>query len=316
MKRGLWARDPRVRQYATPGGVIKVETLKQLGMPGPTVYRRCAPGGPWQRLLPGVVLLSSAAPTRQQQVEAALLYAGPNTVVTGLEACRRYGLRSAPEDERVHLLSPLDRKVHGSEYVVIERTKRLPVPVMRDGVPLAPMIRAVLDACRRLRVSEPVSALIAEAVQRGRVHPTHLLSELNHGSSRGSAVPREVLKEVLAGAQSVAEIDAIGVWKRTNLPEPLRNVQLYDRHGRYVATPDGWFDDVGLAWEIDSFAFHFGRDDYAKTVARNSRYAAAGVIVLQTLPTRLRSEPDAVAAELTAAYEAAASHPRPPVQAA
>lgn len=296
--------------------MIKVETLNQLGMPGPTVYRRCAPGGPWRRVLPGVVLLSSTAPTRQQLVEAALLYAGPNSVVTGVEACRRYGLCSVPEDERVHLLIPLDRKVHGSEYVVVERTKRLPGPVMREGVPLAPMIRAVLDACRRLPAHEPVGALIAEAVQRGRVHPARLLSELEHGSSRGSAVPRQVLKDVLAGARSVAEIDAIQVWKRTKLPVPLRNVKLYDGHGKYVATPDGWFDDVGLAWEIDSFAFHFGRDDYAKTVARNSRYAAAGVTVVQTLPTRLRTEPDAVAAELTAAYEAAASRPRPPVQAA
>lgn len=262
------------------------------------------------------MLLSSAVPTRQQQVEAALLYAGPDAVVTGLEACRRYGLRAVPEDGRVHLLTPLDRKVHGSEYVVIERTKRLPAPIVRDGVPLAPMSRAVLDACRRLGAHEPVSALVAEAVQRGRVQPARLLSELNRGSSRGSAVPREVLKDVLAGARSVAEIDAIRVWKRTNLPEPQRNVQLYDRHGTYVATPDGWFDEVGLAWEIDSFAFHFGRDDYAKTVARNSRYAAAGITVVQTLPTRLRSEPDAVAAELTAAYEAAASRPRPLVQAA
>jgi hypothetical protein len=305
-----------VRQRATEGGAIKAKTLEELGVPRPTLYRRCQPGGPWQRPLPGVVLLGNSPPTRQQLVEAALLYAGPDAVVTGMEACRRFGLRAGLEDEHVHLLVPQDRKVHGSDYVIIERTKRLPEPVMRTGVPLAPIIRSVLDTCRRLRAHEPVGALITEAVQRGRLHPAHFLSELERGSSRGTAVPKEVLKEVLAGARSIAEIDAIRVWERTDLPEPQRNIKLYDKHGEYVATPDGWFDDVGLAWEIDSFAFHFSRDDYAKTVARNSRYATAGVVVVQTLPARLRSEPDAVAAELVAAYRAAASRTRPPVQAA
>jgi hypothetical protein len=281
--------------------------LEELGLLRQTAYRRCQPGGPWQRPLPGVMLLCNTSPTRQQQVEAALLYAGPDAIVTGVEACHRFGLSTALQDEHVHLLVPQDRKVHSSDYVIIERTTRLPEPVVRAGVPLAPMIRSVLDACRRLRAHEPVSALITEAVQRGRLHPAHLLSELERGSSRGTAVPREVLKDVLAGARSVAEIDAIRVWERTDLPEPQRNVRLYDKHGEYVATPDAWLDDVGLAWEIDSFAFHFSRDDYARTVARNSRYAAAGIPVVQTLPTRLRTEPEAVAAELTAAYRAAAS---------
>jgi hypothetical protein len=314
MQRGTWANDPRVRLRATPGGAIKVGVLEELGMPRPTVYRRCAEGGPWQKLLPGVVLLCGTPPTRRQLVEAALLYAGPDAVVTGAEACHRFSLRAAPKDEHVHLLVPHDRKVHSSDYVIIERTRRLPEPVVRDGVPLAPMARAVLDACRRLRSHEPVSALLTEAVQRGRLQPAHALSELEHGSPRGTAVPRAVLRDVLAGARSVAEIDAIRVWKRTDLPEPQRNVRLYGRRGEYVATPDGWFDDVGLAWEIDSFAFHFSRDDYAKTLARNSRYAAAGIPVVQTLPTKLRDEPEAVAAELTAAYQAAASRPRPPVR--
>jgi hypothetical protein len=57
--------------------------------------------------------------------------------------------------------------------------------------------------------------------------------------------------------------------------------------------------------------FHFERESYAKTVNRNARYAAAGIAVLQTLLTRLRTDPDAVAAELTAAYRAAATRALP-----
>ncbi|MFI7678081.1 hypothetical protein [Actinophytocola sp. NPDC049390] len=314
MKRGGWANDPNVLLAASRDGTIKVTTLTNLGVPSRTAYRRCMPGGPWQRLLPGVVLLGNLPPTRRQLVAAALLYAGPGSVITGLEACRRHGLRNMPDDQRVHLLVPHERRAICSDYVIVERTRRMPRPVIRDGVPLAPLTRSVLDACRRFTSYDPTRALITEAVQRCRLSPRWLRHELEAGSQRGTAVPRAVLKDVAIGARSVAEIDAMRVWKRTDLPRPRWNVALRDSHGEYVAVPDAWFE-VGLAWEIDSYEFHFQREDYAKTINRNARYAAVGVTVLQTLPNRLRSAPDSVAAELTAAYRAAAARSRPDVRA-
>ncbi|MGH3760941.1 hypothetical protein [Actinophytocola sp.] len=311
MHRGGWAKRRDELLVASRDGAIKAATLVSLGVPERTVYRRCVPGGPWRRLLPGVVLLSDAAPTWRQQVSAALLYGGPDAIVTGVEACRRHGLVNVPDERRVHLLVPHGRKVHGSDYVIVERTVRMPESVTRHDVPVAPLDRAVLDTCRRLRAVEPVSALVSEAVQRGRVRPGWLRYEMERGSRRGTAVVREVLKDIEGGARSIAEADAMRVWARTGLPTLEWNVVLRCPDGRYIATPDGWADEVGMAWEIDSFAFHFSRDDYARTVARNSRYAAAGVVVVQTLPTRLRSEPDAVTAELRAAYRAAAARPRP-----
>jgi hypothetical protein len=160
-----------------------------------------------------------------------------------------------------------------------------------------------------------VSALITEAVQRRQVHPERLAYELGQGSKRGTSVPREVLRDILRGARSVAEIDGLRVWKRTGLPSPAWNVDLFDHDGQFIARPDGWCDEVGMAWEIDSYEYHFGRGDYARTLERNARYAAAGIVLVQTLPNRLRTEPDAVAAELVAAYRAAAQRPRPNLEA-
>lgn len=51
--------------------------------------------------------------------------------------------------------------------------------------------------------------------------------------------------------------------------------------------------------------FHFGKQQYAATVARNGRYAVGGIVGLQTLPSRLWTEPRQVAAELVAAHRAA-----------
>ena len=245
-------------------------------------------------------------------MEAALLYAGPDAVLTGFESCRRHGLKNTPPDPRVHMLVPHRHRARCSEYVIVERTTRMPAPVTVDGVPLAPLARSVLDACRRLRTHEPVRALIAEAVQRRRLPPHWLVHELEAGSQRGTAVPREVLKDVLGGARSVAEIDAMRVWERTSLPRPVWNVPLRTASGEHIATPDAWFE-VGLAWEIDSYEYHYQREDYARTIGRNARYAACGVTVLQTLPSRLRTEPDKVATELEAAHKAVARGPRPEV---
>lgn len=103
--------------------------------------------------------------------------------------------------------------------------------------------------------------------------------------------------------------------RRSGLPRPVWNAVLRNSDGEYVVTPDAWFE-AGLAWEIDSYEFHFRREDYARTVDRNARYAAAGVLVPQTLPNRLRSEPESVAVEVTAAHRAAASKPGPTISAA
>ena len=290
-------------------------TLADLGVPSPTTYRRCVPGGPWRRLLPGIVLLSNATPTRRQLVDAALLHAGTDGVVTGMEACRRHGLRAGRDNGMIHVLVPHDRKVKSSDFVLIERTTRQPDSVMVDGVPLAPVSRSVLDACRRLTEFDPVRALLAEAVQRRGVRPGTLVRELSQGSNRGTAIAREVLREIQEGARSVAESHAMRVWDRTGLP-PLRwNVDLFDESGGFLARPDGWCDAVGLAWEIDSHEYHFTREGYGRTLRRNARYAAVGVVVVQTVPNRLHSEPDAVVAELVAAHRAAGSRPRPPVTA-
>ncbi|WP_086865691.1 hypothetical protein [Amycolatopsis lexingtonensis] len=315
MSRQTWARDAEALFAASKLGVITVAHLESLGVPQRTSYRRCLPGRPWQRLLPGVVLLRTGEPTRRQLLEGALLYCGEQALITGLESCRRQGLRRpARPGEPVHLLLPAHLKTTSSGYVLVERTTRMPAAIPVDGLPLVPVVRSVLDECRRLTDRGAVRALLAEAVQQLKIDPVDLSTELENGSTRGSALPRSALREITRGARSAAEADALALPRRAGLPEPVWNFELRDERGRYVATPDAWWDDVALAWEIDSYEFHFEQPGYAATLARNNRYAAAGVSVVQTVPSKLRADPDAVIAELVAAYRAAAIRPRPPVR--
>jgi hypothetical protein len=259
---------------------------------------------------------SNGQPTRRQQIEAALLHGGPEALLTGCDAVHLYGLRRVPDNDRIHILVPQARHIRTARFAVVERTIHMPEPVQKHGLRLAPLERAVLDAARRWRRVDPVRALLAEAVQRGRCRPAELLAELNSGSRRGSALPRRVLAEVDEGARSVAEADGLRIWKESGLPTAAWNVPVLDSRGRFIAVPDAWCDDVALAWEIDSFEWHFNAEGYARTVARNTRYAGAGIVVVQTLPSRLRDNPAGVIDELRAAYEAAGARPRPPVRSA
>ncbi|MFJ7215439.1 hypothetical protein [Amycolatopsis sp. NPDC098790] len=316
MKVGYWGDDPELLSDNSDKGVIRVQRLQELGVPATTAYRRCGPGGPWTRLLPGIVLLSNAPPTHPQRIAAAFQYCGPEAILTGTDACRVLGLRNVPEEcTAIQLLVPHRHRRRNYDYVQVERTHRLPKVITRRGLRVAEPSRAVLDGCRQMSELRPVRALLTEAVQRSFTTWEQLNEELANGSQRGSAVPRLVLAEMAGGAESVAELDAVRLWKRSGLPEPKWNKPLFARSGAYIAKPDAWFDQAGLAWEIDSVAFHADAKGFARTLDRNARYAAAGVLVLPTLPSRLRTEPEAVIVELKSAYAAAAALPKPNVRA-
>ncbi|WP_340684824.1 hypothetical protein LCL61_41910 [Amycolatopsis coloradensis] len=178
---------------------------------------------------------------------------------------------------------------------------------------MAPVPRAVIDAARRLTDEDEIQAMMAESVQR-RFCTTDLLTrELDQAGRNGTALPRKALVPLAAGARSVAEADAWRLWRRSGLPPGHWNVPIFDAHGNHIATPDFWCDEIAFAWEIDSHRHHAGLYGHRATVARNARYVAAGIVVLQTLPSRLRTEPEVVQRELEAAFRTAQARPRPNV---
>jgi hypothetical protein len=306
-----------------PLGIATAQRLIALGWRESTVYRRCREGGPWRRLLPGVVALFTGTPTRDQYVLAALLLCGPDAVVTGLEACRRHGLRRGPArtlggsegPHEVQVLVPAERQVRSVGFVHVERTSRLPTAVVRGGVPLAPVPRACTDSARRLHSPGEVTELLSDAVQRGMCTVQALAAELEAGSRRGTAVPRAVLRDVADGVRSAAERQAKRLWKAARLPDALWNVHVYDEHGRFVGIADCWVDDVAMVWEIESTEWHLSPAEHDATVERAARFTAAGAVYTASKPRKIRTDPQEVVAILRATYERALARPRPRLEA-
>ncbi|MFD1516242.1 hypothetical protein [Pseudonocardia yunnanensis] len=305
----------RTDEFATLCGatVVRVDDLVRLGLARSTIAHRCRAGGPWRRMVPGVVKLDNGPPTRADRRRAALLHAGHRAVLTGLDALELHGMERMPQPSGpVHVLVPTERRRSGSGLVLVERTERLPSAVPGRW-PLAPIPRAALDAVRRIGDRDQVRGTLAEVVQRGRCTPADLGAELDLGSGRGSALPRTVLAEIGDGVRSAAEAEARALVLRSGLPAPLWNPALYDHTGRFIAMPDAWFDDVGMAWEIDSTEWHLSPADYERTLDRHAAMTAANVVVLHTQPSKLVHRSRDAVDELRRTYHNAACRPRPPL---
>ena len=173
-------------------GVIRSTDLLNAGVTNHALAARCRPSGPWQRVLPGVVLMSTGAPTRPQRLRAAVAYAGAGAVITGADALREQGI-AVPCPPEVLILVPADRRLASRSYLTVERTTRPPTPVWRAALPLAPVARATIDAARHERDYFRLRTLLLAPVAVGACTLADLRAELAAGNQRGSAAPRELL---------------------------------------------------------------------------------------------------------------------------
>jgi hypothetical protein len=177
----------------------------------------------------------------------------------------------------------------------------MPGAYYRDGaVTYAPLDRAVADAVRRLTDMSEVRELVATSVQRGKVEVWQLARELDLGPVAGSARLRLALSEVADGVRSVAEADLRALVKQFRLPDPLYNPKLFVA-GEFLAMPDAWWPGYGVAAEVESKAWHMSPADWQRTLDRQARMSAEGILVLPFAPVRLRTARQQVAKEIRSA---------------
>lgn len=284
-------------------GVLSRTQALQCGITPNALQHRIRQGGPWQRLLPGVYLTATGQPTWEQLQIAALLHAGPDGLITGAAALLNYQLqRKVPRI--VDVLIPAERQRTSTAFARIHRTRRMPASAVCDGpVQFAPPERAVADTARALADRVAARGVVASAVQRGQCTVAQLATELRDGPIRGSANLRAVLDEVIAGIRSIPEGDLRRLIIRAGLPQPLYNPRLYVG-AAFLAQPDAWWPEYGVAVEVDSREWHLSPADWEQTMARHRRMSAAGAIVLHMSPRQLREQAAQLEADIAAALRA------------
>ncbi|WP_018334919.1 hypothetical protein [Actinomycetospora chiangmaiensis] len=316
MRRGDWAHDAEAIRAEAVDTIIRVAVLVGLGVPACTVYRRCREDGPWTLMAPATVRLGTGTPTRRQLVRAALVYAGDRAALTGLDAARAHRLRRGVLPEPVHLLIPAAVKVQSIPGVRVERTHRMPPVRERDGLPVAPMERCLVDAARRMSSRSDVAAILTEPVQRRMLLPSALHAEVEAGSTRGSALPRAVLRAIAAGARSAAEVDFHDWWFAQ--PELagvaiLFNVRL-SVGGVFLGIADGYLPDIGAVLPVDSVEQHFMTPDQViETERQHRRYRSVGLHVYGLRPGRIHGDSTGLLRDVLDAIAVAEQLPTPTV---
>jgi hypothetical protein len=283
--------------------VIARSQAISCGMSRQALRHRLRPGGPWQRLLPGVYLAGTGSPGTDQRDMAALLYAGPGSVITACAALRRLGM-TAPAVRYVDVLVPVSRRRRSLEFVRVQRTKRMPDLVCASGrIHFTLAARAVADAARGMTGIREIRAVVAASVQQGWCRVAELARELDDGPRPGSTGLRQVLAEVVSGVRSVTEGEFRDLILRAGLPDPMFNARLYSGDV-LLAVADAWWPRAGVVAEVDSREWHLSPEDWERTLRRHARLTAEGILVLHFTPKQIRNEPVQVIATLRATLDA------------
>ncbi|MCX4748776.1 hypothetical protein OG455_25215 [Kitasatospora sp. NBC_01287] len=325
--------------------VITASQLRARGVPSRVVSEHCRRGGPWQRLLPRVYLLQTGAPTPEQRMWAALLYAAQNgreagsregALITGAAALALYGFSAVPRLPAVtgvQVLVPRQRRLRDAGEVRIQRTARELVASEVHGLACAPVARAVADALREWlgrtedggsgsgsRGGPEVAAervvlgpralrsVLREAVAvtaaggRPACTPAELTAELREAQLLEVPRIRAALDELLAAERESALGGIVELAAAELLPEPLVGPELRMRGGTFVAVPDLYWPQAGVAVEVDSELRCVSEGEQAWVRAGQHRMEYLGVRVVYLAAARVAAEPAAVTEELRQAF--------------
>jgi hypothetical protein len=265
---------------------------------------RIQPGERWQVALPGVYATFTGPMSPRHQRRAALLYAGPGAVLGGATACTVEGLRYVPPGP-IDVLLPATGRRGAAPAVRLRRTHREIRHVVRDGLHVVALDRALVDACRPMVALRPVRALLGEAVQRRLITIEALEAELEAGEAAGRHLPRLAVQGLRAGVRSAPEGELRDLLSSSRVlpPATYNGPPIRGDDGRVIAVPDASLEAARLLVECDSVEHH-GLDvaDFQATMRRHSLLESRGYCVLHVTPAQLRADPAGTLAMVERTY--------------
>lgn len=247
--------------------VLTARQLRAHGLTPALIARRCRPGGPWQRLLPQVYLLHEGPPSSHERVRAALLYAGCDpwargpagpgreAMVTGLTALALHGFRCVPPLAglpRIDVLVSRQRRLRDAGEVALRRARIMPRPRHVDGLPCAPVPRALADAVAGLDDPDAVRLLLAEAVRGRYCDASAVERELSAAGLLERPAVASALPDLYAADRAAAEDRLYALVRGHGLPDPLWNVELHLPGGPALGEVDAFWPDHAVALALDA----------------------------------------------------------------
>jgi hypothetical protein len=277
-----------VRQH---GLLLRAQVL-DLGLTDAMIEYRVR-SGRWVRVCHGLYRLAGVAVTWRQRALAACLVAGQGAVVSHRSAAVLWGV-SGFRPGPIEITVP-DGRTTRSPLARVHRATEV-CRVVRDGVPRTSPARTIADLA--VVVGGDV---LEEAVDDVLCRRLCRLDELSATAGRRGSRPLRAVLEAWKGdglPAGVAEMRVVRELLRADLPEPVRQYEIRDSHGGFVARVDLAYPDWRLAIELDGFRWHAGRGPFRSDRLRRNRIEATGWRLLEAAPEDIGPLVEAAAAIL------------------
>jgi very-short-patch-repair endonuclease len=226
---------------------------------------------------------------------AAVLVCGPRAVIshrsgTGLWTVRPASLASDPVDVTV-----VGRRERSGIRVCCVASLADDEWTRVDGIPVTSIGRTLVDFAAVASIDE-LERAVSRAERESLITPPALEALLTRYHRRpGTPALRAVLKR--SGGPALLESEAEKIFLRDvvqkgDLPAPRTNAKV----GRDRL--DFYWEDCGVAVEIDGFRWHGNRPRFHSDRRRITRLAAAGIQVIPISWSQIVDEPTATAVQI------------------
>ncbi len=238
--------------------------------------------GRWQRLQRGVYATFSGDPSRETELWAALLRAGPDAVLSHQTAAERHGLADEPA-ALITITVPASKRparvkvpgvlIHRSDAIL--RTRH---PAMRP--PCTRVEDTVLDLIQIASTFDDAYAWICRAIGRRRTTAERIRQAMD--ARKKMRWRREIavaLGDARDGALSVLEYRYVRRVERPHgLPAARRQARIRQRTGnRYL---DNLYEEYGVCVELDGTAAH-PADEQWRDKRRDNANTIRGIVTLR-----------------------------------
>ena len=269
---------------------LSVATMKNL-----------ARTGRWQRLHHGVYAAFTGQPPRDAVLWAAVLRAGPRSLLSHETAAETYGLINRPS-KLVHVTIPQAQRLDPVRGLVIHRSVRDLAQIRDPGLlpPRTMVEETVLDLVQAAADFDDVVALLARACQRRLTFPVLLRQSLaSRPKCRWRAEIREALGDVASGVHSPLEHRYLrNVERAHGLPAADRQACAVQNGS--VIQRDVRYRRYRVVVELDGAAYH-PAEKRLEDNRRDNAAVAQGLVTLRYSWSDVTKRPCQTAAEVAAA---------------
>jgi very-short-patch-repair endonuclease len=212
------------------------------------------------------------------RLEAAVARLPSGAAFTGLTALWLHGVDVDPCNP-IEFALAADAGVSGRSHLLLRRSRFDSADMTRTGgLSATRPERAVLDACRRLSLTEAV--VVADATLHcRRVTMSELVAWGRANTGRhGIKKFRRVIELAEPASESPMETRLRMLLINGGLPRPQAQVEIYDETGRFVGRPDLYYESRRLGIEYDGGTH---RESLADDDRRQNLLLRAGVRLLR-----------------------------------